>query len=132
MSTPFCVSGRAAMKMTISTSSTSMSGVMFMSALACGTSPLTTLSAPRCGVRAPLLASRRSAQSLLRVRNQADVLDARLTKLVHRRHDGAVFHLLIGLDEDDLLLRILEELGDLRRQLGFLHRFSVHVHRLVL
>jgi hypothetical protein len=37
MSIPFCVSGKAAMKITMSTSSTSMSGVMFMSALACGT-----------------------------------------------------------------------------------------------
>ena len=35
------------MKMTSSTSSTSMSGVTFMSALACGISALTTLSAPR-------------------------------------------------------------------------------------
>ena len=33
--------------MTMSTSSTSMSGVMFMSALACRTSAVTTLSAPR-------------------------------------------------------------------------------------
>ena len=38
MSTPFWVSGSAAMKMMRSTSSTSMSGVTFMSALACGTS----------------------------------------------------------------------------------------------
>ena len=35
------------MKMTSSTSSTSMSGVTFMSELACGVSPVTTLSAPR-------------------------------------------------------------------------------------
>ena len=35
MSTPFWVSGRAAMKMTSSTSRTSMSGVTFMSALTC-------------------------------------------------------------------------------------------------
>ena len=48
MSTPFWVSGRAAMKMMSSTSSTSMSGVTFMSALACGTSPRTTFSAPKC------------------------------------------------------------------------------------
>ena len=47
MSTPFCVSGRAAMKITRSTSSTSMSGVTFMSELARGTSAVTTLSAPR-------------------------------------------------------------------------------------
>ena len=43
MSSPFCVSGSAAMKMIRSTSSTSISGVTFMSALACGVSPLTTL-----------------------------------------------------------------------------------------
>ena len=47
MSRPFCVRGSAAMKMTISTSSTSMSGVMFMSELACGISAVTTFSAPR-------------------------------------------------------------------------------------
>ena len=45
---PFWVSGSAAMKMISSTSSTSMSGVTFMSALACGISPLTTFSAPKC------------------------------------------------------------------------------------
>ena len=38
MSVPFCVIGSAAMKMTSSTSSTSISGVTFMSALACGIS----------------------------------------------------------------------------------------------
>ena len=48
MSTPFCVSGSAAMKMTSSTSSTSISGVTFMSALTFGASPTTTASAPWC------------------------------------------------------------------------------------
>ena len=48
MSMPFWVSGSAAMKMIRSTSSTSMSGVTFMSALACGVSPVTTRSAPKC------------------------------------------------------------------------------------
>jgi hypothetical protein len=36
------------MKMTRRTSSTSIIGVMFMSALACGISPLKTFSAPWC------------------------------------------------------------------------------------
>ena len=48
MSRPFWLSGSAAMKMTSSTSSTSISGVTFMSALACGISPLTFSSAPKC------------------------------------------------------------------------------------
>ena len=48
MSMPFCVIGRAAMKMTSSTSSTSIIGVTFMSAVACGISAVTTLSAPKC------------------------------------------------------------------------------------
>ena len=47
MSTPFWVRFRVDMKMTSSTSSTSISGVTFMSQLACGISPVTTLSAPR-------------------------------------------------------------------------------------
>ena len=47
-STPFWVRGRAAMKMIRRTSSTSMRGVTFMSALACGISPVTTRSAPKC------------------------------------------------------------------------------------
>ena len=38
MSVPFCVIGSAAMKMTSSTSSTSIIGVTFMSAVGCGIS----------------------------------------------------------------------------------------------
>ena len=52
--------------------------------------------------------------ALLRLGDEADVLDARLPELVHRRHHGAVVDFLIGLDEDDLLLLVLEELVDLR------------------
>ena len=48
MSMPFCVSGSAAMKMMSSTSSTSMSGVTFMSALAWSSLALTLSSAPKC------------------------------------------------------------------------------------
>jgi hypothetical protein len=47
MSTPRCVAGSVAMKMTRSTSSTSMSGVTFMSALACGVSAGDDAVAPR-------------------------------------------------------------------------------------
>jgi hypothetical protein len=46
MSSPFCDSGRAAMKMTSSTSSTSIIGVMFMSAFGSGILALKTESAP--------------------------------------------------------------------------------------
>ena len=48
MSVPFCVIGKAAMKMTSSTSRTSMSGVTFMSALRVGRLGASTASAPRC------------------------------------------------------------------------------------
>ena len=43
MSIPFWLSGSAAMKMTSRTRSTSMSGVTFMSALACGSFALDDL-----------------------------------------------------------------------------------------
>ena len=46
MSSPTCDRGRAAMKMTSSTSSTSIIGVMFMSAVGCSSFPLKTASAP--------------------------------------------------------------------------------------
>ena len=45
--------------------------------------------------------------------DEADVLDPRLAERIHRRHHGAVFDLLIGPDEDDLVLRGLEQLVDL-------------------
>jgi hypothetical protein len=48
MSTPFWVSGRAAMKMIRSTRSTSMSGVTFMSAETFGGAAEMTRSAPWC------------------------------------------------------------------------------------
>ena len=48
MSVPFCVIGSAAMKITSSTSRTSMSGVTFMSALRAGRLGASTASAPRC------------------------------------------------------------------------------------
>jgi hypothetical protein len=44
---PFCDSGRAAMNMTSSTSSTSIIGVMFMSPLASSFLAVTIFSAPR-------------------------------------------------------------------------------------
>ena len=72
-----------------------------------------------------------AAAALLAVGDEADVLDARLPQLVHRRHHRAVLDFLVGLDEDDLLLLVLEQLVDLRRQLAFLHRLGVQVHRLV-
>ena len=46
-------------------------------------------------------------------------------ELVHRLHHGAVLDVLVGLDEDDLLLLVLEDLVDLRRQLAFAHRLGV-------
>ena len=46
ISSPRWDSGSAARKMTISTSSTSMNGVMLMSAVECGCSAATTESAP--------------------------------------------------------------------------------------
>ena len=60
-----------------------------------------------------------AAPPRLSLGDEADVLDAGLPQLVHRRHHRAVLDFLVGLDEDDLLLLVLEHLVDLRRQLGF-------------
>src|SRR5437899_2694990 len=127
---PFWVSGSAAMKMTMSTSSTSMSGVMFMSALACGTDALTTFSAPKCWWARAMSVPPRSL--VFRVGHEADVLDSRLAELVHRAHDGRVISLFVRLDEDDFLFRILEQLADAARQLPFGDRLRVQVELLVL
>ena len=89
MSTPFWVSGSAAMKMMSSTSSTSMSGVTFMSALACGVSPrddpfgAVVLVRVRHGYLPPAGRRRR----VLLLGDERDVLDLRLAQRVHRVHD---------------------------------------------
>ena len=55
-------------------------------------------------MRAPLLPSRRSAGAIfLLVGDETNVFDAGLPELIHRRHHGAVFDVLIGLDDDDFL-----------------------------
>src|SRR6476619_8623325 len=105
MSTPFCVRGSAAMKMTSSTSSTSLSGVTFMSELACGTSPLTTFSAPKCLCACSmLLASRRgSRRRVLALGDQADILDPGLPEVVHRFPDRAVLCVGVAFDQHNAL-----------------------------
>ena len=97
------------MKMIRSTSSTSMSGVTFMSALACGISPVTT----RLG--AEVLVSVRhylppagAPRLVLALGDQADVLDPRLAQVVHRLHDRRVRGVLVALDQHDALGLVLE------------------------
>ena len=109
MSTPFWVSGSAAMKMISSTSSTSISGVTFMSALACGVSPVTTRSAPWCLCACAITGlPRRAPGWILPLGDERDVLDLRLAERVHRVHDRAVLRVLVTLEVDDLFLLVLE------------------------
>src|SRR5918993_3320565 len=109
MSMPFCVSGRAAMKMMRSTRSTSMSGVTFMSALACGVSALTTRSAPKClWACAMLLPSHDLPGLTFALGDEPDVLDLRLAEVVHGGHDRAVAGVLVSLDQDHALTLVFE------------------------
>src|SRR3954453_66106 len=119
-SRPRCDSGRAAMKITRSTSSTSIIGVMFMSALACGTEALKTFSAPKCWWACAMLLASRRATSLS---DEAHVFDAGRAKVVHRFHHRAPFDVLVGLDDDRLFLLRLERIGDAAGQvvLRYLH-----------
>ena len=123
-STPFWLSGSAAMKMMSRTSSTSMSGVTFISELACGVSPLTTRSAPKC-LWACFMAYFPPTGGCcglfgidLRVGDEADVLDPGLPEVVHRRHDCPIRGVGIALDEHDafglLLEGELDAIGHLR------------------
>ena len=108
------------MKMTSSTSSTSMSGVTFMSAAGVRDLGLDDLVGAEMMMRVcHYCASRRRRRAFLRsVMRPMSSMPA-CAELVHRRHHGAVLDLLVGLDEDDLLLLVLEQLVDLRRQLAF-------------
>src|SRR5262245_50892410 len=108
MSRPFCESGRAAMKMTSSTSSTSIIGVMFMSPDTSSFLPMNTVSAPKCLWAAMSVASR-LAGPLLRIGDEAHVLDPRRPQLIHRLHHRAVLRVLVGLDEHDALALALED-----------------------
>src|SRR5689334_7813663 len=110
MSTPFCVSGRAAMKMTSRTRSTSISGVTFMSALTFGASPRMTVSAPWCAWAAMLFASpgRLLASDRFPFGDETDIFDLCLAQRVERRHHAAVRRVLIGLEIHDLFFLVLE------------------------
>ena len=99
-----------------------MSGVTFMSALACsfcagddfiGAEMMMCV----CHYFSSGGASRR--QSADRLRNQADVLDASQAELVHRRHHRAVLDFFVGPDDHDLLAArlIFEQLRHLGREL---------------
>src|SRR5438046_7986250 len=99
MSSPRCDSGRAAMKMTRSTSSTSIIGVMFMSALACGIEALKTFSAPKCWWACAMLLGASRAAGL---GDEAHVLDAGGAQVVHRLHHGAPLHVLARIDAERL------------------------------
>ena len=100
MSRPFCVSGRAAMKMTSSTSSTSIIGVTFMSALASSFFALTFVVGAEVLVRVSVDVISCLPRDFP-LGDQAHVFDAGRTKLVHRLHHVRVVDILVGLDEDD-------------------------------
>ena len=101
MSMPFCVSGRAAMKMMRSTSSTSMSGVTFMSALACGVSPrddllrAEVLVCVRHGYLPPTLRVVGVFGSVMRPMSSMPGFP----QVVHGVHDRAVERVLVPLDQ---------------------------------
>jgi hypothetical protein len=57
------------------------------------------------------------SRTLFRVGDEAHVLDAGLTELVHRAHHGAVLGVLIGLDQDDALRFAVENVLDALAQL---------------
>ena len=73
------------MKMTRSTSSTSIIGVMFMSALACGTSPLKTFVGAVVLVGSHYSPPREPCRRLA-LGDEAHVLDPAGAQLVHRVH----------------------------------------------
>ena len=77
------------MKMMSSTSSTSMSGVTFMSALACGVSPRDDLLGAEVLVRVrhDYLPPTGAVGFELRFGDEADVLDLALPQVVHGLHD---------------------------------------------
>ena len=87
-----------------------MSGVTFMSALACGSLPRDDALGAEVlvGVCHDYLPPALSPGCRFRSVISADVLDLRLPQVVHRRHDRAVAGVLVTLDQDDPLLLLLE------------------------
>ena len=86
-----------------------MSGVTFMSAAGVRNLALDDLVGAEMMMGVCHYLPPAAARRVLAVGDEADVLDAGLAQLVHRRHHRAVLDLLIGLDEDDLLLLVLEQ-----------------------
>ena len=58
--------------------------------------------------------------------DEADVLDPDRTEAIHRFHDGAVFRVLVALDEDNLFPLVLERGLHSRRKLRFRELQAVH------
>ena len=99
------------MKMMRSTSSTSMSGVTFMSALACGVSPRDDFLRAEvivCVLHDYLPPARAFARGLGSVMRPMSSIWAP-PQIVHRRHDGAVERVLVPFDVDDLVGLVLED-----------------------
>src|SRR5262245_17571612 len=130
------------MKMTRSTSNTSIIGVMFMSPLGSSFLALMTLSAPWCACAwAMSVASTRLAGARAPFCDEAHVFDPSGAELVHRFHHLAVRRILVCLDEDDLLRLVLDDVADAAFELRERQWHAVHVviavgghghHRLIL
>src|SRR5262245_45487151 len=120
------------MKMTSSTSSTSIIGVMFMSLLTSSFLPVTMRSAPKCMCACAMSVAPRLSGPDLAFGDEAHVLDSARAELIHGIHDRRVLGILVGLDEHDSLLLGLEDVRHLDAQLLAPHRNAVDEEPVVL